>query len=130
MRWVAILTAVILLTACFFPWVIVENKDLVFSGFNSNTREYGKPGIIHFFVTIVCIIFILINRNWSIRVAFFVSVLNIPWALRNFFLIAGCQGGICPQKQPALYIILITSFLFTIFIALMSSKEKLPASAI
>jgi hypothetical protein len=124
MRWVALLTAAILLTACFYPWVTIESRNLVYSGFHSSTNEFGKPAVVHYFVTILCMLFLLINRNWSIRVAFFVSVLNIPWAIRNYFLIGGCQGGTCPQKQPALYVILLASVLLTVFIVLMSSKEK------
>jgi len=123
-RWIVIILAVILIAACFYPWVMVPGRNVTISGFHSTVNEFGKPGIVHVFLCSACIILILIFKNWSIRAAFFVSTVNIAWAARNFFIISACRAGICPQKQPALYILLAGSILITFLILTIPAKEK------
>lgn len=115
-KWLAILAALAVVGACFFPWVIVEERQVSIGGFHATINDYGKPGLLHAFFCGICVLFLLINRVWSIRTSFFISAINIAWALRNFFLISACRGGICPAKQPALYLLLIFSVLLTVLI--------------
>lgn len=114
MKWLAIAVTLVLLLACWYPWVTIESKNIIITGFHTEGTKFGKPGIFHYFLSVLFIIFILINRVWSLRTAFFIGAFNIAWAVRNFILISTCSGGICPEKQPALYIVLFTSILATI----------------
>lgn len=123
-RWFVIILAVILIAACFYPWVTVPSREVTIGGFHSTVSEFGQPGIVHVFFCSACIILILISKNWSIRSAFFVSTVNIAWAARNFFIISACRTGICPDKQPALYILLAGSILLTLLILTIPAKEK------
>ncbi len=118
MRWLAILTGGLLIGLCLLPWVTItiKGEPLTVSGFHSDIFQFGKPGLFFLFVTIPCFLFLLINRIWSIRIAFFASALNIAWSVRNYFILSGCSGGNCPEVHPALYIIIVTAVLFTIFV--------------
>jgi hypothetical protein len=124
MKWVAVVVAGVLITACFYPWVSIESKNIVIGGFHSTISDYGKPGIMHAFICSICILFILLQRSWSLRTAFFLSVFNIAWAARNYFILSSCRGGLCPEKLPALYLVLITSLLFTILIVFIPVRRK------
>jgi hypothetical protein len=123
-RWIAMAVAVVLILSCFYPWVSVEEKNIVISGFRSNISDYGKPGILHAFITGICLLFLLLNRAWSIRTAFFVSVFNIAWAFRNFIILSACRGGVCPVKHPALYAVLLSSIVFSLLIVIVRPKQR------
>ena len=51
MRWLAIVSAIVLITACFFPWVTVESKNIVVSGVDATGTSFGKPGYMHFLMS-------------------------------------------------------------------------------
>jgi hypothetical protein len=124
-KWPAVVAAFVVIAACFFPWVTIESKQAYIGGFHSSVTDYGKPGVLHAFLCGLCIIFLLVARVWSVRAAFFISALNIAWAMRNFFLISACQAGICPVKQPALYVVVVASILLT----LLTLAVRVPMSA-
>lgn len=123
-RWLAILTAAMVIIACFFPWVSVDSKNFMVGGFRSSANNrFGEPGILQLSFCSICILLLLINRVWSIRTAFFIAAFNIAWALRNFVVLSACSGGLCPEKHVALYVLLIGSFLL---IGLISFVEVRP----
>jgi hypothetical protein len=124
MNWIAILLAAIVICCCFFTWVEVPGRNIFIGGFRSNTNAFGSPGILHSFFCGACIILLMINRIWSVRTAFFVSVINIAWALRNFLLISACTGGDCPIKQPAIYVLLASSILLMVAILFIRPRVK------
>ncbi len=118
MRWISILMAAIVIAACFFPWVIVESRHLTIGGFYSDVEDLGKPGIIHSLLCSLFILFLLIFKTWSVRIAFILSTINIAWAARNFILVTACGRGECPAKQPALYFLIAGSVLMMITVLL------------
>ena len=125
MRWLAILTAGILITACFFPWISIEPKNFIVGGFfSSSDSRFGEPGLIH---TILCGLYVLLvlsNRVWSIRTAFFVSAFNLAWAIRNYITISACSGGTCPEKHTALFVILIGSIVLIVLTPLIGVNRR------
>ena len=124
-RWLSVLTAVIIITACFFTWVSVESKGFFIGGFNSSAASrFGKPGILQTFFCTIYVLLLLLNKIWSIRAAFFVSAFNIAWAVRNYVVISACSGGTCPEKHTGLYTVLIGSLLLTVFTTIIAVKEK------
>jgi len=124
-RWLSVLTAAIIITACFFTWVSIEQKHFFVGGFySSSTSRFGKPGILQSFFCFVYILLLLLNKVWSIRVAFFVSAFNIAWAVRNYAVISACSGGTCPEKHTGLYTVLIGSLLLTVLTTFIAVKEK------
>lgn len=123
MRWIAILIAVSVIAACFYPWVTYKGGNVV-EGFYSTNETWGKPGLIHVAMCSLFIILLLIGKLWSLRIAFFVSAINIAWALRNYFLIPACEGGECPVKHTAIYILLFGSILATIALLFSGARTK------
>ena len=115
MRGLTFLTAALLLACLFLPWVIQPNGAVV-SGFRSDTDRYGMPGLFHLILVLPFLVLFFLNRSWSLKTAFFIGAFNVAWAVRNFISISSCAFGDCPQKQPAIYGILISSILLVIFL--------------
>src|SRR5690242_16485038 len=124
-RWLSILTAAVIITACFFTWVSVESKDFFVGGFYSSTNNrFGEPGILHTAFCAIYILLVLLNKVWSIRTAFFVCAFNIAWAIRNYVVISACSGGTCPEKHTGLYAILFGSILLIVLTAFIKVKPR------
>jgi uncharacterized membrane protein YuzA (DUF378 family) len=45
----------------------------------------------------------LVNQVWAKRTNVFVGAVNFALAIKNFIIFSMCRGGECPEKQPALY---------------------------
>ena len=50
--------------------------------------------------------------------------MNFAWAVRNYFVLSQCEGGDCPQRQPALYFVALSSLLT--LVAALFPKLELP----
>lgn len=111
LKWTGLAAAVLLIVSCFTPWVIIESKGITVSGIDATGTNFGKPGYFHILLSLLFIAFTIIQRVWAKRLNLLVTALNTGWALRNFFIIAACQGGECPEKQAGLYLVLFSSIL-------------------
>jgi hypothetical protein len=111
MKWIGLLAAVALITACFLPWVFIESKNITVTGIQSSGTSFGKPGYFHFVLAAFYLFFHFTLRIWAKRLNLLVSVLNVGWAIRNYFLISACAGGECPEKEIGLYVVLGSSIL-------------------
>jgi hypothetical protein len=109
MKWLGVAAALMLVIACFMEWVYIVSKKITVTGFESTGTHFGKPGAIHLILSILFILFSLIPRLWAKRANAAVAALNVGWAIRNYLLISACSGGECPEKQIALYLLLICS---------------------
>lgn len=123
MRWLAITAAIILIVACFFPWVTIPSKNIVVSGVNATGTSFGKPGYMHLLMAVLTIILLLIRNMTTLRITIFLTAFNAAWSIRNYIVISSCYGGICPEKQAALYIIVAVSFLLLILNLFVGNKQ-------
>jgi hypothetical protein len=123
MKGLAVLMLAILTASLFFPWVTIESKHIVVSGFFAEGTSFGKPGAFHVLLCCAYFIFLLIPKVWSVRAAFFISAINVAWAVRNYVAISSCYAGICPEKKPALYVLLFSSLLMAVFTLLVKVKD-------
>lgn len=114
MKWIGLLAALALITACFFPWVFIESKNIIVSGIESTGTNFGRPAYFHFLLAVFYIVFNFIPTVWAKRWNLLVVALNIAWAVRNYLLISTCAAGDCPEKRPALFIVLISSLVMLI----------------
>jgi hypothetical protein len=114
MKWIGLLAAIVLVTACFFPWVFIESKSITVTGMESTGTSFGKPGYFHLALAAIFAVFNFTPRVWAKRMNLLVTALNIGWAVRNYFLISACAGGECPEKKMALYVVLISSFVMLV----------------
>ena len=114
MKWIGLLAALALITACFFPWVVIESRNIIVTGVDARGTDFGKPGYFHLLLSFFFIVFNFTPRIWAKRSNLLVTALNIAWAARNFLLISACAAGECPEKKAGLYIVLASSFLMLI----------------
>lgn len=109
--WIGIAGALLLLAACWMPWVTVHSKNIIISGMHTEGTPYGKPGLLHIVFAIFFIVFSLIPRLWAKRFNLLVTGLNAAWMLRNFLLLSLCRGGECPERENGIYWVLVSSLI-------------------
>lgn len=122
---IGIISALIIIILCFFPWSYVASKQLTVSGLHAEGTSFGKPGLFNIITCCVMILFFLLPRIWAKRTNMFIAALNLAWSFRNYILISACMMGECPEKKPALYLILVLSGVIQVMTFL--PKIKLPA---
>jgi hypothetical protein len=109
MKWMGLAAAALLIASCFMPWVIIESRNITVTGVDGTGTNFGKPGYLHLLLTFVFLVLHLVPRLWAKRGNLPVVALNLGWAIRNFFVIASCRMGDCPEKQTGLWLMLIAS---------------------
>ena len=114
LKWIGVLSALLLVVACFLPWIHIESKDIIVTGVDAPKTNYGRPGYFNLLMTVFFIVFTLIQRVWAKRANLLVVALNVAWSIRNYFILSTCQAGECPLVQPALYGLLVLSILMLI----------------
>ena len=114
LKWIGVLSALLLVVACFLPWIHIESKDIIVTGVDAPKTNYGRPGYFNLLMTVFFIVFTLIQRVWAKRANLLVVALNVAWSVRNYFILSTCQAGECPLVQPALYGLLVLSILMLI----------------
>jgi hypothetical protein len=114
MRWIGLLAVILLIYACFNPWVTIHSKNIIVSGIDAEGTNFGKPAYLHFVFGFFFTLFHLIPRLWAKRWNILVVALNIAWAVRNFFVISSCREGDCPVKQMGLYLMLAASLIMLV----------------
>ena len=119
-RLLVIVFALGIIGACFAPWVYIAPKQIMVSGMAAESINFGKPGLFHIFLASLFLILVLLNKTWSLRIAFFIGAFNIAWVLRNYIAVSACSGGICPQKQYGLFLLLSCSLLSLFFLLFIS----------
>lgn len=109
---------ILLLSVCYLPWSIIADKNITVTGMSAPNTVYGKPGLMHFVLGFVLILFFLIRKVWAKRANIFIAAINLAWSIRNYMLLTTCFMGECPQAKTGLYyelilciIILIMTFL-------------------
>ncbi|MBS1610215.1 MAG: hypothetical protein JSS70_15945 [Bacteroidetes bacterium] len=114
MKWIGILSALLLVVSCFTPWVFIASKNITVSGVDATGTNFGKPGYFHFIMAGIYILFTLVPKVWTQRSNLLICAFNIGWAVRNFIIIPTCQMGDCPEKKSGLYFTLLASILMLV----------------
>ena len=117
-----LLLIMILVASVFFTWVVIESKNLVISGMQTTGTSYGKPGLLTLVFCALVAVFALVPRIWAHRICILCSAFNAAWALRNFLMLSTCQGGECPQRQPAFYVYLFSSIALLVLVLVQDVK--------
>ena len=118
------MSAVLLVAAGFYPWVIIESKNIIVTGMDAVSIQLGKPAFFHFIFSFFFLVFTFTPRVWAKRVNLLVVALNLAWAIRNYFIITACRGGECPEKQWAIYLIIPVSILMLLSAMFPDMKVK------
>ncbi|MCW3088432.1 MAG: hypothetical protein JWQ78_1818 [Sediminibacterium sp.] len=105
-QFIGIAAALAMIIACFFPWSFIASKQLVVSGMHAVGTNFGRPGLFNIALCAIMVVLFAIPAVWAKRTNVFLAALNLAWAFRNFLLISTCMMGECPEKRPALFVLL------------------------
>jgi len=120
---IGITAAIVLIVACFVPWAYYPDINKNFTGFFSEGNNYGKPGKVIIFFSIIAIAFFIIPKVWAKRSNILVTATTVAYCIKCYILFTSCYSGICPEKKVGIILILICSIL--ILIAAVSPDLKL-----
>jgi hypothetical protein len=107
-KWISILAALVLIIACFFPWVIIRSKNIIVTGMDVAGLSYGHYGYLLIPFALIFILLQLTNKIWAKRLNVAIGALIFTIAFACIWIFR-CEYGECPEKQLALYIVFISS---------------------
>lgn len=113
-KWAGLVAALTVIISCFLPWIYVESRQLEITGMQTTGTNFGKPGYLHLILAAAFLLLHFIPVLWAKRVNLLVAALNIAWAIRNYFLITSCNFGECPEKEAAIFLVLLGSALMMV----------------
>lgn len=122
--YIGTLAAILLITACFMPWTYYPDIHQTFNGFYSHQDNYGKPGKAFIFLAVFSVILFFIPKIWAKRVGQITAVIILAYAIKTFILFSSCYAGICPEKKPGIFLVLLSAIL--ILAASLFTGVKLP----
>jgi hypothetical protein len=108
-NYIGVLAAIALIYFCFVPWVYIDTIKTTITGIRADNTNFGRPGVLHIFFSVVTIILFLLPKIWAKRTNLFFVTFNLSWSIRNFLLITQCEFGDCPEKKMGIYAIVFLS---------------------
>jgi hypothetical protein len=114
-NWLGLIFSIVLIIACFNPWIYIVSKDISFTGMNGALPAFGKPGLIHIVLATAAAFCFMIPRIWAKKANIFICAINVGWSARNLILIPACSYGECPERKAWMLIALAASILMLIF---------------
>jgi len=123
---IGVFGCIALIASCFLPWIYIPSINTVVTGMKSGSTNFGSPGMLHIFFSVIAVVFFLIPKIWAKRANVVFCTLNFAWALKNYLLISRCEAGECPEKQAGIFIIVALSLLMMVMSLI--PKISLPAS--
>ena len=113
-QYIGVLAALVLIGSCFVNWTWYPDIEKYFTAFNTVENVYGKPGKLLIFFCVIAIAFYLIPRIWAKRWNMMFCGLNLAYAIKTFILFSACYRGICPDKQPGIWVMLVAAVIMMI----------------
>jgi hypothetical protein len=104
LHWLGLAACITLIVSCFLPWVFYADINQEFTGFYSYQNQYGKPGKFMTIFGSIVLVFMLLPKIWAKRTNLFVSAITLAYAIKSYILFSSCYNNYCPQKLPALYL--------------------------
>lgn len=104
-----ILAAFVLSLSGFLNWAWYPDIHKYFTGFFSENNSYGKPGKVFIFFAVIAIVLFIAPRVWAKRGNIFLCAITLAYAVKTFIVYSACYRGICPEKQPGLWVMLLAS---------------------
>lgn len=113
-QWIGVICALSLIISGFTNWTWYPDIHKYFTGFVSEDNIYGKPAKVFIFIGCLSIVFFVIPKVWAKRWNLFVCGVTVAYAVKSFILFSGCYRGVCPDKQPGLWVMLFSSILMLV----------------
>ena len=122
---IGILLCLALIYATTQPFVIIESRNWVITGWNPVGSSFGQSGKFLCFFAALSALFFALPYIWAKRFNMVFGALMLAWAFRNFLILSTCQMGECPQRQWALYGCIILSGLILLMTFLPKIKVEI-----
>jgi hypothetical protein len=106
-QWIGIAAALLLVAASRMPWAYFPDLGKEFTGFFSEQNRYGRPGKVLTFFSVIMIVLFVIPRIWAKRTNIIVAAITVAYAIRSYILYTSCYHGICPEKRPGIFLVLL-----------------------
>jgi len=109
-QYIGIVVAIALVVICTLPWVYIPSLQIYLTGINGKASaelNFGSQIKSHGFLATIMIICFFVSKIWSKRLNVFLGAVNLSWAFKNFLIFTMCRGGECPEKQPAIYLLVV-----------------------
>lgn len=123
-QYIGIALACIIIWLCFQTWVIIPQKQILVTGFETTGTRFGRPGMFHIWFSAISALLFILPFIWAKRVNVFFTATNLAWAIRNYIIVSTCFMGECPEKQWAIYLLPLTAGL--VFLMALLPKIPLP----
>lgn len=120
----AALFAVLLIGFAFLPWIHIDANNVTLTGVNDMGLNYGPRGRGHIYFAVICLVMILIGRNWSMLLAIIVAAVNIAFAGSHLYVYR-CSGGVCPEKLYGIYLAMAASLGLLLFLLFSPTRADL-----
>ena len=123
---IGISAAIALIIACFMHWSFYPDLQKYFTGFYSEQNIYGRPGKLFLILSSIAIVLFLVPKVWAKRTNWLLTAITLAYAVKTYVLFTSCYGGICPVKQPGIYLVMVAVFVMVIAAILpdLRLKEK------
>lgn len=119
---IGLIAALTLIGICYMPWITIASKELIITGMNAKGTDFGTPGRVNLFFSTIMAVFFALPKVWAKRLNVFIGALNFSWAIRNYIVLTTCMMGECPEKKPAL-IVLVTLSATTLLMTFLTKIE-------
>lgn len=124
-NWLGVLAVIVLIVSSTLNWAWYPDIKQYFTGFYSLDNMYGKPGKVFIFMGAVATAFYLVPKAWAKRWNLLICGLIVAYAVKTFILFSACYRGICPDRQPGIWIMLFATV--TMLVAALLPYGKLKA---
>jgi hypothetical protein len=117
-HYTGILLCILIILACFLPWVHYNSINETFTGFYvkkfTTDNYYGRAGMIITYFTSVILLLFFIPKIWAKRINLFLSALLFAYCIRTYIIFTGSlfEGEV--ENRIGIYLILIFSFLIMV----------------
>jgi uncharacterized membrane protein len=119
-----LLSVAVVIVGVFLPWIIIENKHLVFTGVSTAGSRFGEPGKLSIVVSVLTAILFLLPGKVAGRFNLFMAAFLGAWSFRNFLIFSRCEMGECPERGWGLYLCLIGALAAFVCVLLTNGEKK------
>jgi hypothetical protein len=110
-QWIGVVACITLVASGFMNWTWYPDLHKFFTGYYTQNNIYGKPAKFFAILAVLAIIFFLVPKVWAKRWNILICAFIVAYAVKTFILFTTCYRGVCPQKQPGIWIMLVSSFI-------------------
>lgn len=110
---IGIAALILVIISAFLPWISIpaDGQQMVFTGLNTKGSRFGEPGKLSIGVSVLALVFFLLQKSWTPRVNLFITAFLAAWTFRNMLIFSRCEMGICPDQKAGLYLSMLGAFI-------------------